>query len=80
MGMADSIRTLNMAVPFVPYLIEMVGGAKYRVPHADFISVSPGGNWVIFYDAQDHMRLLNPILIERVTPRPAVRRRGRRAA
>jgi hypothetical protein len=37
MGIAQAIRELNAAKPFVPYEIKMVGGEKYRVPHSEFV-------------------------------------------
>jgi hypothetical protein len=80
MGTVQAIRDLQHASPFVPYEIKMVSGEKYRVPHADFVSVSPRGDLVIVYDANLRMRMLNPMLIERVRPLPGARRSGRRAA
>ena len=64
----ESIREFNQAVPFVPYEIRMASGEKYRVPHPDFIMVSPRGNWVIVADGKGHPYHLNAILIERATP------------
>ena len=49
----ESIRRLNHTVPFPPYEIRMASGEKHRVPHPDFVLVSPRGNYVIVVDARD---------------------------
>ena len=71
----QTIREFNRASPFVPYEIRTNGGERLKVPHPDFILVSPRGGWVIVTDEQDHMRHISSILIEEVAP---VRRRIRR--
>lgn len=59
-----SIRELNHAVPFQPYEIRMASGARHRVPHPDFVLVSPRGNYVIVVDAKDRPHHLSTLLIE----------------
>lgn len=60
----ESIRGLNHAVPFQPYEIRMASGEKHRVPHSDFVLVSPRGNYVIVVDAKDRPHHLSTLLIE----------------
>lgn len=72
----ESLRELNTAVPFHPYEIRTNGGKCLRVPHPDFILISPRGNWVIVTDAQDRPRHIHSILIEEVVP---LRKRPRNA-
>jgi hypothetical protein len=71
----ESIRQFNRSVLFVPYEIHMASGEKYRVPHPDFISVSPRGNYVIVIDAKDRPHHLNAVLIERASLLNGHRRR-----
>ena len=63
----ESIREFNRAVPFRPYELHMNGGETCRVPHPDFISISPRGSFVVLIDQHDHPHHLNALLIERVS-------------
>ena len=63
----ESIREFNRSVPFVPYEVHMNGGETYRVPHPDFISISPRGSFVVIIDKRDCPHHLNALLIERVS-------------
>ena len=64
----ESIREFNRAVPFKPYEIRMASGERYVVPHADFVSVSPRGSFVIVFDDNEHPYHLSAILIESASP------------
>jgi hypothetical protein len=81
MMLIETIRELNRAVPFRPYEIRTNGGERLRVPHPDFIFVSPRGAWVIVTDERDRPQHINSILIEEVAPLRArqTRRRARKA-
>jgi hypothetical protein len=63
----DSIRQFNHAVPFVPYEIQMVSGERFKVPHPDFISISPRGSFVVLIDNQERPHHLSSLLIERAS-------------
>jgi hypothetical protein len=69
-----SIRKFNNAVPFKPYEIRMASGEKYKVPHPDFVHISPKGSFVLFIDAEDCPHHLSTLLIE-----SAAQRNGRPA-
>jgi hypothetical protein len=62
-----SIREFNRTVPFVPYEIHTAGGERFKVPHPDFISISPRGSFVVVIDAQERPHHLNSLLIERAS-------------
>jgi hypothetical protein len=64
----EAIREFNRSVPFRPYEIRTNGGERLRVPHPDFILVSPKGAWIIVTDAREHPRHISSILIEEVAP------------
>jgi hypothetical protein len=64
----ESIRHFTRAVPFQPYEIQMVSGARYEVPHPDFILISPRGSYVIVVDARERPHHLSTLLIERASP------------
>ena len=60
----ESIRAFNHAAPFQPYAIRMASGEAHRVPHPDFVSISPSGSFVIVIDAKDRPHHLSTLLIE----------------
>jgi hypothetical protein len=64
----EEIREFNRAVPFRPYEIRTNGGERLRVPHPDFILVSPKGTWIIVTDHREHPRHISSNLIEEVAP------------
>jgi hypothetical protein len=63
-----SIREFNRAVPFKPYKIQMVSGESFIVPHPDYVSVSPKGSLVIFFEPDESPHHLSSLLIESVSP------------
>ena len=71
----DSIREFNRSVPFTPYEIQTVSGDRYRVPHPDFISISPKGSFVVVIDAKERPHHLSSLLIERASLLNSNRRR-----
>jgi hypothetical protein len=65
----ESIREFNRAAPFKPYEIRMASGETYRVPHPDFVLISPKASFVIFVDAKERPHHLSTLLIESVSLR-----------
>ncbi len=78
----ESIRAFNHASPFRPYVIRMTSGETHRVPHPDFISISPKGTFVIVIDAKERPHHLSTLLIEEAfVPSERDRRKsGKKAA
>ena len=76
----EAIREFNRAVPFMPYEIRTNGGERLRVPHPDFILVSPRGTWIIVTDENEHPRHISSLLIEEVAPlrKPLTRKRAKK--
>ena len=62
-------------MPFKPYKIQMVSGESFVVPHPDFVSISPKGSFVIFFEADESPHHLSSLLIESVSPRKVRRAR-----
>lgn len=44
-----------------PFTLLMADGKEYRVPHRDYISISPKGSYVTVYDDDEHFFVL-PLL------------------
>jgi hypothetical protein len=65
----SSIREFNRAVPFKPYEICMASGESFKVPHPDFVLISPKGSFVVFVDGNECPHHLSTLLIESVSLR-----------
>jgi hypothetical protein len=74
----ESIREFSRAVPFRPFEIHMVSGERYRVPHPDFIGISPRGSFVIVFGKNERPHHLSTLLIERASPLNGHRRKRRK--
>ncbi len=59
----DQLRSLRAASPFRPFTIHLAGGRSLRVPHRDFVSVSPGGRTAIVYQAEEAFSILDLLLV-----------------
>ena len=59
----NRIRELLHAVPFTPFKIHLPGGDKIRVPHPDFMSVSPSGRIAVVFGPKDQTYTLDVFLI-----------------
>ena len=49
---AEDIRRVHEAFPFRPFSLVLADGRAFRVPHSDFLSVSPKGG-ALFLWAED---------------------------
>ena len=78
----QSIREFNHAMPFRSYEIRMASGERYRVPHPDFVSVSPKGSFVIVFGKDERPHHLSTLLIESASLLNGHRRRkaGKRSS
>ena len=75
------IRAFNHASPFRPYEIRMASGERYRVPHPDFLSVSPKGTALSLWDEDGSIgAYLETALVEvRMNARGSRRSKRRRS-
>lgn len=60
---AEQIRQVRNAQPFIPFNIVLVDGRRFRVMHRDYISVAPVGNVVVYYNSNGIANILNAALI-----------------
>jgi hypothetical protein len=74
----QSIREFNRAVPFVPYEIRMASGERHRVPHPDFVFISPRGSFVVVVDNKERPHHLSSLFIESASLMNGARRRQSR--
>lgn len=59
----DQIRLAREASPFRPFTIHLADGRSHRVPHRDYLSMSPGGRTVIVYESDEAGHILDALLI-----------------
>ena len=72
---AEKLRDTRDANPFRPFMIHMADGRSLRVPHRDYLSMSPGGRTVIVYQADESFSILDLLLVNELTiDAPAVQR------
>ena len=62
---ANRLRELVHQQPFEPFTIKMVDGAKYHVPHEDFVAVTRSGR-VFYDDGEKVFKTLNVTLISEI--------------
>ncbi|MEO6785647.1 MAG: hypothetical protein ABI318_05890 [Chthoniobacteraceae bacterium] len=60
---ATRLREFLHAVPFKPFKIHLPSGEKIRVPHPDFVSVSPSGRIANVFGPKDETYSLDIFLI-----------------
>ena len=60
---ATRVRELLHAVPFKPFRIHLPGNKKIRVPHPDFISLSPSGRTAAVFGLKDEMHIVDIFLV-----------------
>jgi hypothetical protein len=59
----EQLRTAREASPFRPFTIHLADGRHLRVPHRDYVSMSPGGRTVIVYQAGEAFSILDLLLV-----------------
>ena len=59
----EQLRTARESNPFRPFTIHMADGRSLRVPHRDYLSLSPGGRTVIVYQADEAFSIIDLLLV-----------------
>lgn len=59
----EQLRGVRDANPFRPFTIHLADGRSLRVPHRDFLSVSPGGMTIIIYQAGEAFSIVDLFLV-----------------
>jgi hypothetical protein len=60
---ATEIQKLQRATPFHPYRIHIAGGRTVRVPHPDFLAISPTGRTATAYWENGEIEIMDIFLI-----------------
>ncbi|MFO0930698.1 MAG: hypothetical protein U0736_27325 [Gemmataceae bacterium] len=59
----EQLRAVREANPFHPFTIHLADGRSFKVPHRDYLSMSPGGRTVIVYQGDEAFRILDQLLV-----------------
>ena len=55
----QQLQAARDATPFRPFTIHLADGRALRVPHRDFVSLSPGGRTVIVYRENEAFSIID---------------------
>jgi hypothetical protein len=59
----EQLRAAREATPFRPFTIHLADGRHLRVPHRDYLSLSPGGRTVIVYQTGEAFSIIDLLLV-----------------
>ena len=59
----EQMRVTREANPFVPFTIRLANGRSHRIPHRDYLSMSPVGRTVVVYHADGSASYLDLLLV-----------------
>ena len=60
---SDDIRDMLRAKPFRPFQLNLADGDSVQVVHPDFAIISPNGETVVAYTRDNHMKMIDVMLI-----------------
>ena len=60
---AQQLRDLQQAKPFRPFTMHMADGRSFQVSHPEFLLVAPSGRTAVLYDQDDHLNILDVMLM-----------------
>ena len=59
----EQLRLAREANPFRPFTAHLADGRSHRVPHRDWLSMSPGGRTVIVYVSEEGGSIIDSLMI-----------------
>ncbi len=59
----EQLRLAREANPFRPFTVHLADGRSHRVPHRDWLSMSPGGRTVIVYVSEEGGSIIDSLMI-----------------
>lgn len=66
----DQLKATRDAVPFRPFIIHLTDGRAYRIPHRDYLSISPTGRTVLVYGPEEAYSILDVMLVTELYVEP----------
>jgi hypothetical protein len=68
----EQMRITREANPFLPFTVRLADGRSFRVPHRDYLSISPSNRIVVIYQADGSANVLDVLLVTELTLDPPV--------
>jgi hypothetical protein len=62
----QQLRAAHKAIPFQPFTVHMADGRSFRVPHPDFLFMSPTVRTVIICQEDDEFSILYLLLMTEI--------------
>ena len=59
----EQLRAAREANPFRPFTIFLADGRSVRIPHRDYLSMTPGGRTVIVYQTAEAFSIIDVLLV-----------------
>ena len=59
----EQLRLAREANPFRPFTVHLADGRSHRVPHRDWLSMSPGGRTIIVYVSEEGGSIPDSLMI-----------------
>lgn len=72
----QQLRAAHRAIPFRPFTIHTADVRAFRVPHPDFLSMSPSGRTVIIYQEDDSFSIVDLLLMTEIEMSPGAPAKG----
>jgi hypothetical protein len=66
----QQLRAAHRAVPFRPFTVRMADGRTFRVPHPEFLSMSPSGEKVVIFQENEEFSVLDLLLMTEIETTP----------
>ena len=63
----ELLRLAREANPFRPFTVHLADGRSHRVPHRDYLSLSPVGRSIVVYHSDGSGSFLDSLLITELT-------------
>lgn len=63
----EQLREVREANPFQQFTIHLADGRSHRVPHRDYLSLSPVGRTIVVYHSDGVGSFLDSLLINELT-------------
>jgi len=62
----EQLRLVHQAQPFRPFTLHLADGRIVRVPHSEFLALSPTGRTIIVYGEDDSFSIVDLLLVTRI--------------
>jgi hypothetical protein len=73
----EQLRSTHRATPFRPFTLHLADGRSLRIPHPDFLFITPAGRAVIVAHEDDSFSIIDLLLVTEIEVGPSQPARAR---